>query len=391
MVVVRKHIWMLVLVLAIPLVIAACDGDDDGVVTPVPPPGTAVSSTGVWVVADNGTLSAANAALFIADNTYFNVHSLAFSGGEIRGQIDHTPTVVKFASLDGAQDNNPAVTARGAGVVAFDNTGVDNTIAGFVVTNGSAATATINAGARGATGPVIVTLVGGPSHWFIPDNTTLSAANLANLNADNTYFDVGTIRGQIDKTPTTTTAASLNGAQEVPPNGSAAKGAGVAAFNAADNTIAGFIVTTNLTATQAHIHQGARGVAGGILVPLFGGPSHWFFLDNATLPADNVAAFLGDNTYYNVHSVALPGGEIRGQLDKTPNLVKFAALDNTQETPASQSTAKGGGILAYDGTLTDNNVAGFVVTTGITGTAAHVHNAARGVAGPIILPLLPSP
>jgi hypothetical protein len=341
-------------------------------------------------------LPADNVAAFNGDNTYYNVHSAAFSGGEIRGQIDFTPTLVKFASLDNTQDNT-ASAARGAGILAFN--AVDNHIAGFVVTSGITGTqAHIHQGARGVNGGILITLVGGPTHWFVPDNTTLPADNVAAFLGDNTYYNVhsaafsgGEIRGQIDKTPTTTTFASLNGAQEVPPNGSLAKGAGVAAFNAADNTIAGFVVTTNITGNAAHIHQGARGVAGGILVPLVGGPFHWFVADNATLPADNVAAFLGDNTYYNVHSVAFSGGEIRGQLDKTPNVTKFASLSGAQEVPPNASAARGGGILGFDGTLVDNNIAGFVVTSGVSGTAAHIHQGARGVAGGILVPLLPAP
>jgi hypothetical protein len=132
-------------------------------------------------------------------------------------------------------------------------------------------------------------------------------------------------------------------------------------------------------------------VNGGILITLVGGPSHWFVADNATLPADNVAAFLADNTYYNVHTAAFPNGEIRGQLDKTPNLTKFASLSGAQEVPANASAARGGGFLGFDGTLVDNNIAGFVVTTGITGTAAHVHQADRGINGGILVPLLPAP
>jgi hypothetical protein len=388
---------MLVLVLAIPLVIAACDGDDDVVVTPVPPPGTAVSSTGVWVVADNGTLPADNVAAFIGDNTYYNVHSAAFPNGEIRGQLDFTPTVVKLASLNGAQDNT-ASAARGAGVLAFN--AADNTIAGFVVTSGVTGTAAhIHQGARGVNGGILITLVGGPSHWFVPDNTTLPADNVAAFLGDNTYFNVhsaafpnGEIRGQIDKTPTTTKFASLNGAQDN--TASAAKGAGILGVDGTlvDNNIAGFVVTTNITGTVAHIHVGAaRGATAPAVVTLVGGPSHWFVADNATLSADNVVAFLADNTYYNVHTAAFPNGEIRGQLDKTPNLTKFASLSGAQEVPANASAARGGGFLGFDGTLVDNNIAGFVVTTGITGTAAHVHQADRGINGGILVPLLPAP
>ena len=63
----------------------------------------------------------------------------------------------------------------------------------------------IHPAARGEQGDPIVTLVGGSSHWFIPDNTTLSATNVTAFQNGNLYynihsdaFPVGEIRGQID-------------------------------------------------------------------------------------------------------------------------------------------------------------------------------------------------
>ena len=71
-------------------------------------------------------------------------------------------------------------------------------------------------------------------------------------------------------------------------------------------------------------------------------------------------------------------------------VTKVAALDNTQETTGSTSTGVGGGILSVD--TATGRVTGFAVTTGVVGaTQAHVHTAARGVAGPITVPLVGGP
>jgi hypothetical protein len=63
----------------------------------------------------------------------------------------------------------------------------------------------IHSAARGVAGDNIVTLVGGPSHWFVPDNTTLIPANVTGFQNDNLYYNIhstafpdGEIRGQID-------------------------------------------------------------------------------------------------------------------------------------------------------------------------------------------------
>jgi hypothetical protein len=95
-----------------------------------------------------------------------------------------------------------------------------------------------------------------------------------------------------------------------------------------------------------------------------------------------------DNLYYNIHTAANPDGAIRGQLDAS-GTVRVATLTGAQETPAVATAAFGGGVVVVDNVT--GRVGGFVATTGVTGTAAHIHNAARGVPGDVVLPLLAGP
>lgn len=88
--------------------------------------------------------------------------------------------------------------------------------------------------------------------------------------------------------------------------------------------------------TMAHIHSGAVGVAGPVVVTLFlpgsptGNVSGVFAvgsLDASNLPSgvtiDQLKALLlSGKAYVNVHTVANPTGEIRGQLVPSVTLVK---------------------------------------------------------------------
>jgi len=59
-------------------------------------------------------------------------------------------------------------------------------------------------------------------------------------------------------------------------------------------------------------------------------------------------------------------------------------LAGDQEVPPVKSTGTGGGTIIIGN---DKSVSGSVKTSGITGTAAHIHEAAAGQNGPVIIPL----
>lgn len=59
-------------------------------------------------------------------------------------------------------------------------------------------------------------------------------------------------------------------------------------------------------------------------------------------------------------------------------------LAGSNEVPPSPSAATGSGTITV---ATDHSVSGSVSTTGVTGTMAHIHVAAKGSNGPVIIPL----
>jgi CHRD domain len=110
------------------------------------------------------------------------------------------------------------------------------------------------------------------------------------------------------------TPVTLSGSQEVPPVTTAASGSGTITV-AADMAISGSVTTTGINGTAAHIHMGAMGTNGPVIVPLVkAGDGVWAVGTGAKLSDAQYAAFKAGNTYVNVHSEANKGGEIRGQL-----------------------------------------------------------------------------
>jgi hypothetical protein len=68
------------------------------------------------------------------------------------------------------------------------------------------------------------------------------------------------------------------------------------------------------SATAAHIHTGAKGKAGPVVVPLCG-PCKSGQKGTIRLTDKQISAISGRNAaYVNVHTVRNPAGEIRGQL-----------------------------------------------------------------------------
>jgi CHRD domain-containing protein len=106
---------------------------------------------------------------------------------------------------------------------------------------------------------------------------------------------------------------SLTGAQEVPAVGTSAKGSG--SFRVAeDGTITGSVKTEGVQGTMAHIHRGAKGQNGPVIIPLTKNGDTYSVPEGKKLTDAQIADLKAGNLYVNVHSNAHKGGEIRAQL-----------------------------------------------------------------------------
>jgi hypothetical protein len=193
----------------------------------------------------------------------------------------------------------------------------------------------------------------------------------------------------------------MTGAQENPAVVTTATGQGTAVISADGSTITYIVAYSGLSGpvNAAHIHTGAAGANGGVILPLVPGPSpmvgtltaaNFSASGPVTTFAEAVAAIRAGTTYFNLHTTANPGGEIRGQILAAGDAY-FADLNGHQENPDVATAATGKGIAVISG---DASTVTYLVTfTGLSGTvnAAHIHTGAVGANGGVILPLVPGP
>jgi len=107
---------------------------------------------------------------------------------------------------------------------------------------------------------------------------------------------------------------SLSGSNEVPPVTSPASGSGTVSVSS-DRVVTARITVQGMSATAAHIHSGAPGTNGPVIVPFVKqGDNTFVAADGAKMTEEQYRAYKSGNTYVNVHSAKNPSGEIRGQL-----------------------------------------------------------------------------
>ncbi len=109
-------------------------------------------------------------------------------------------------------------------------------------------------------------------------------------------------------------ATALSGAQEVPPVNT--RGTGTSSIVVTgDKNISGSIEVNGFNSTAAHVHEGAPGQNGPVIIPLVrSGDNTWSIPANTILTSQQFDAYQRGNLYVNVHSAANPNGEVRAQL-----------------------------------------------------------------------------
>jgi hypothetical protein len=111
-----------------------------------------------------------------------------------------------------------------------------------------------------------------------------------------------------------TSPVTLTGAQEVPAVTTSATGDAKITVGA-DKSVSGTITTTGIAGTMAHIHMGALGKNGKVLVNLEKTSDNvWSVPANTKLTDEQYKMYQDGELYVNVHSADHKSGEIRAQL-----------------------------------------------------------------------------
>lgn len=313
----------------------------------------------------------------------------------------HLQGHVQFsARLNGAQEVPAVITdAQGVASLTLNTTRDTLCIRGnFTGLSGGIMGAHIHDGMAGMNGPVLVDLTP-----FLSGNTleaqltgaaitpSIVAAHIRGalyLNIHTAANPNGEIRGQILPETDMALMADLDGMQEVPMV--MTNGMGMATFLLAkyQGELKYHVVVNGLSGPiqAAHLHSGAMGTNGGVVLDL--GPG---IMGNTIMGSADPAPFLADlltgNIYINVHTAQFPSGEIRGQVMAVQGLAFDAALDGVQEVPMVNTNGRG--IASIRITADLDSIRYDVQLSGLSGPAqaAHLHLGAPGSNGPVTLDL----
>ncbi|MEQ9261958.1 MAG: CHRD domain-containing protein [Owenweeksia sp.] len=188
--------------------------------------------------------------------------------------------------------------------------------------------------------------------------------------------------------------AKMTGGQEVPAVSTNALGVATFFLNEDMDSLCINATAANLSGpiTGIHIHTGARGVNGAVLIdltPEVRGNRIISTLTGSNLTSTLIKAMIEGSLYLNVHTAANSNGEIRGQIELETDFSYHASLDGGQEVPAVSTSAQGLATFALSKTTQQMDVE--VVVDDLSGpiTGAHLHKAAMGSNGPVIQDLTP--
>lgn len=206
-------------------------------------------------------------------------------------------------TLSGANEV-PAVTttATGDAVGSFDKT---TKILNLTVTYGGVTPTAwhIHKAAAGVAGGVVFNFGTEFKTPFVFTSAALSAAQEADLVGGLNYVNIhsakapgGEIRGQLAVAATTATG-SVSGT-----------------YNKGTKILKVSVTYAGLTPTAWHIHKGAVGVAGPVVLDMGTTFTSPFNFSTVALTTDQEADLLAGLFYVNIHSKIAPNGEIRGQL-----------------------------------------------------------------------------
>ncbi len=258
---------------------------------------------------------------------YLNIHTAANPTGEIRGQVYYEGDGIGFDGIiDGTQEVPASGSTAKGSMYANIRSSLDTLDYAITINGITPSSAHFHSGAAGTNGGVVATLtpVGAAFPNLYAGKIPLTPALIKAITQDSFYanfhttaFPNGEIRGQVLSLLRTSLVANLCGGQEIPSVNTTASGAGFMSLSRDKTSLLLDVVTNGLSsnASGAHVHKGEKGVAGPVVISfatILSGNAARGAYNLTTVPtlADSISRGL---TYFNFHTTANTGGEIRGQ------------------------------------------------------------------------------
>jgi len=178
---------------------------------------------------------------------------------------------------------------------------------------------------------------------------------------------------------------ALSGAEEVPdPGDPDGTGTATVTFKSGSGEVCWDMKVSNITLPSigAHIHEGARGVAGPVAVPL-SAPDANGVATGCTKPDAALMTRImqnPENFYINVHSTDFPAGAVRGQLT---TLTDVETVSAPATTPAESAPAAAPAMLPNTGAESGrlNVLAGFALVVVAVGFSLIISARRRTTSG----------
>lgn len=286
-------------------------------------------------ITDTWSLSASDVTDLMAGDLYVNIHSGAFPGGEIRGQIVQEPLKFVFNLSEAQADGGTGTGSFAAGLAVCELDAMSAELSVSVTHDVSAVSdGHVHLGAPGVSGPI--------QFGFSDANSPISEAwavdtlDIDNLIAGNLYVNVhsaafpsGEIRGQIANTELNF-GLLLDGSQANAGAGTGSSATGLSVMTLSpDHTKLTVHVEHDVTdAIDGHIHLGSAGVNGPVQFGFSGVTSP--IDEEWAISASDLDNLLAGDLYVNIHSTPFPGGEIRGQIPFYSEMAYVVALEESE-------------------------------------------------------------
>lgn len=320
-------------------------------------------------------------------------------------KADHLADRLLFsARLNGANIIPTAVSSNASAVAGlmlnntrdtlymnFSATGLSGPITGIHIHEGSdkqngAVLLDLDDAITGTTGKARIVVTPGLLKKMLRSEVYIAVHTAANPN--------GEIRGQVKLETDFGYYTEMDGMQQVPMNATTAKGVAALNLSLDGKRLEVKVVADGLTGAiqGAHLHKGAAGTNGGLLVDL-----------SSLISADGRSMFgtveIDDSiksvfqsyvkmglVYLNIHTAANAGGEVRGQIKYDANLRFDAKIDTIQITGNLAVSSMGIGVAKLSLNPTFDTLRYYFVVSNLTGAIAstHIHNAEPNADGPVV-------